>query len=126
KPAEMVRVKYRTPTGEKKNPCWDASQVLGGLKERIKDARMRERLSNPNGGLIVIEGEKKAALLAQMVLERDLPYHVLALPGVWMGLVRGKLVEELEQFRMRDAAGNKRNCFIFFDNDKAFKAGVTH
>jgi len=126
KPAEMVRVKYRTPTGEKKNPCWDASQVLGGLKEPIKDARMRERLSNPNRGLIVIEGEKKAALLAQMVLERDLPYHVLALPGVWMGLVRGKLVEELEQFRMRDAAGNRRNCFIFFDNDKAFKAGVTH
>lgn len=124
KPAEMVRVKYRTPTGEKKNPCWDASQVVGGMK--AKDARMREKLDDPRRGLIIIEGEKKAALLAQMVLERQLPYHVLALPGVWMGLARGKLVEELEQFKMKDAAGNRRNCFIFFDNDKAFKAGVTH
>jgi hypothetical protein len=97
---------------------------VGGLK--AKDGRMRERLDDPKWGLIIIEGEKKAALLAQMVLERQLPYHVMALPGVWMGLVRGKLVEEIEQFRMKDAAGNRRNCFIFFDNDKAFKAGVTH
>jgi hypothetical protein len=27
KPSEMVRVKYRTPTGEAKNPCWDASSA---------------------------------------------------------------------------------------------------
>jgi hypothetical protein len=28
-PSEMVRVKYRTPTGEAQNPCWDASVALG-------------------------------------------------------------------------------------------------
>jgi len=126
KPAEMVRVKYRTPTGEKKNPCWDASQILSGMREPAKDANMFDRLENPKWGLIIIEGEKKAAMLAQMCLERELPYHVIALPGVWMGLIRGKLVPELEQFKMRDASGNKRNCHIFFDNDKGFKAGVMH
>ena len=126
KPAEMVRVKYRTPTGEKKNPCWDASQVLSGLREPGKDPNMLDRLENTKCGLIIIEGEKKAAMLAQMCLERELPYHVVSLPGVWMGLMRGKLVPELEQFKMQDASGNKRNCYIFFDNDKAFKAGVTH
>jgi hypothetical protein len=126
KPAEMVRVKYRTPTGEKKNPCWDASQVLSGLREPAKDPNMLDRLENTKWGLIIIEGEKKGAMLAQMCLERELPYHVISLPGVWMGLMRGKLVPELEQFKMQDASGNKRNCYIFFDNDKAFKAGVTH
>jgi len=126
KPAEMVRVKYRTPTGEKKNPCWDASQALCGLREPAKDPNMLDRLENPKWGLIIIEGEKKAAMLAQMCLERELPYHVISLPGVWMGLIRGKLVPELEQFKMQDAGGNKRNCCIFFDNDKAFKPGVSH
>lgn len=126
KPAEMVRVKYRTPTGEKKNPCWDASQALCGLRNPASDPNMRDRLENPKWGLIIIEGEKKAALLAQMCAERDLPYHVMSLPGVWMGLARGKLVEELNQFQMRDSAGRRRNCYIFFDNDKAFKAGVMH
>lgn len=126
KPAEMVRVKYRTPTGEKKNPCWDASQALCGLRNPSSDPNMRDRLENPKWGLIIIEGEKKAALLAQMCVERNLPYHVMSLPGVWMGLARGKLVEELDQFRMQDTSGGRRNCYIFFDNDKAFKAGVTH
>lgn len=126
KPAEMIRVKYRTPTGEKKNPCWDASQALCGLRSPANDPNMRDRLQNPKWGLIIIEGEKKAALLAQMCVERNLPYHVMSLPGVWMGLARGKLVEELNQFRMQDASGRRRNCHIFFDNDKAFKAGVTH
>lgn len=126
KPAEMIRVKYRTPTGEKKNPCWDASQALCGLRSPASDPNMRDRLENPKWGLIIIEGEKKAALLAQMCVERNLPYHVVSLPGVWMGLARGKLVEELAQFQMQDAKGKKRHCFIFFDNDKAFKAGVMH
>ncbi len=126
KPAEMIRVKYRTPTGEKKNPCWDASQALCGLRSPASDPNMRDRLENPKWGLIIIEGEKKAALLAQMCVERNLPYHVMSLPGVWMGLARGKLVEELDQFQMRDATGKRRHCFIFFDNDKGFKAGVTH
>ncbi|ODU25161.1 MAG: hypothetical protein ABS95_01045 [Verrucomicrobia bacterium SCN 57-15] len=126
KPAEMIRVKYRTPTGEKKNPCWDASQALCGLRNPASDPNMRDRLENPKWGLIIIEGEKKAALLAQMCVERNLPYHVMSLPGVWMGLARGKLVEELDQFRMQDAKGRKRHCYIFFDNDKAFKAGVMH
>jgi hypothetical protein len=126
KPAEMIRVKYRTPTGEKKNPCWDASQALCGLRSSSGDPNMRDRLENPKWGLIIIEGEKKAALLAQMCVERNLPYHVMSLPGVWMGLARGKLVAELDQFRMQDASGRRRHCHIFFDNDKAFKAGVTH
>jgi hypothetical protein len=126
KPAEMIRVKYRTPTGEKKNPCWDASQALGGMRNPASDPNMRDRLENPKWSLIIIEGEKKAALLAQMCTERNLPYHVMSLPGVWMGLARGKLVEELDQFQMRDATGRRRHCHIFFDNDKAFKAGVTH
>ncbi len=126
KPAEMIRVKYRTPTGEKKNPCWDASQALCGLRGPASDPNMRDRLENPKWSLIIIEGEKKAALLAQMCVERNLPYHVMSLPGVWMGLARGKLVEELAQFRMQDATGKRRHCFIFFDNDKAFKAGVMH
>ena len=126
KPAEMIRVKYRTPTGEKKNPCWDASQALCGLRSPASDPNMRDRLENPKWSLIIIEGEKKAALLAQMCVERSLPYHVMSLPGVWMGLARGKLVEELNQFQMQDAAGRRRHCYIFFDNDKAFKAGVMH
>ena len=45
KPSEMVRVKYRTPTGEAQNPCWDASAALGGLNE----ARMQERFSDTSG-----------------------------------------------------------------------------
>jgi hypothetical protein len=126
KPAEMIRVKYRTPTGEKKNPCWDASQALCGLRSPATDPNMRDRLENPKWSLIIIEGEKKAALLAQMCVERNLPYHVISLPGVWMGLARGKLVEELAQFQMQEATGRKRHCYIFFDNDKAFKAGVMH
>jgi hypothetical protein len=126
KPAEMIRVKYRTPTGEKKNPCWDASQALCGLRGPAGDPNMRDRLENPKWSLIIIEGEKKAALLAQMCVERNLPYHVMSLPGVWMGLARGKLVEELGQFQMQDASGKRRHCHIFFDNDKAFKAGVMH
>lgn len=123
KPAEMIRVKYRTPIGEKKNPCWDASRILGGLREN--DVRYRERLENPDWSLVMIEGEKKAALLAQMFIEKDLPYHVVALPGVWMGLDRQRnLVEEIGRFQMQ-AGGHRRDCFIFFDNDKAYKAGVT-
>lgn len=126
KPAEMVRVKYRTPTGEKNNPCWDASQALCGLRSPDRDPEMRERLENPKWGLIVIEGEKKAALLAQMCVELNLPYHVKSVPGVWMGLAQGKLVRELAQFKMRDASSQRRHCYLWFDNDKAFKAGVTH
>jgi Domain of unknown function (DUF3854) len=124
KPAQMVRVKYRTPTGETLNPCWDASLIVGGLSKEA----MQERLNSVAFNLILIEGEKKAAMLAQTMLDLQLPYHVISLPGVWMGVVgprkARRLVDEIAQFQMRDEAGTSRHCLIFFDNDKAYNAAV--
>jgi hypothetical protein len=124
KPAEMVRVKYRTPTGEIKNPCWDASQIIGGLGASEMERRCRDTGIN----LIIIEGEKKAAMLAQVMQDLNLPYHVISIPGVWMGVVgprkSRRLVEEIARFDLRDAQGRSRNCLIFFDNDKAFNPAV--
>jgi hypothetical protein len=125
KPSEMVRVKYRTPTGEAQNPCWDASAALGGLNE----ARMQERLKDMDLSLVLIEGEKKAALLAQMMQDCNLPYHVIAIPGVWMAMKGPKgarvLSEFFSQFEMQDEMGQHRKCLIFFDNDKAYNVNVT-
>ena len=125
KPSEMVRVKYRTPTGEAKNPCWDASAALGGLHGDL----MLDRLNNPKWSLVLIEGEKKAAMLAQMVQDMRLPYHVIAIPGVWMAMKgpRGKRVlsEFFDKFVMQDARGDHRKCLVFFDNDKAYNVNVT-
>jgi len=125
KPSEMVRVKYRTPTGEAQNPCWDASATLGGLNE----ARMQERFSDAKWSLVLIEGEKKAALLAQMMQDWKLPFHVIAIPGVWMAMKGSKgnrvLSEFFDKFVMRDALGNHRKCLVFFDNDKAYNVSVT-
>ena len=124
KPAEMVRVKYRTPIGEMTNPCWDASQILGNLMHEDMQARYKDTKYN----LILIEGEKKAAMLAQIVQDKGLPYHVISLPGVWMGITgprkNRQLVGEIARFNMKDAQGNQRNCLIFFDNDKAFNPAV--
>lgn len=124
KPAEMVRVKYRTPTGENKNPCWDASQIIGDLSP----AEISRRCADTNVALLLIEGEKKAALLAQIALDQGLPLHVISLPGVWMGVYGAKkyrqLVDEISKFQLVDANGKARNCLIFFDNDKAFNAAV--
>lgn len=124
KPAEMVRVKYRTPTGEVQNPCWDASQVIGGLSP----AEMAKRFQDVSYRLLIIEGEKKAAMLAQVMQDMNLPYHVISIPGVWMGVVgprkNRRLVDEIARFDMRDTAGRPRNCLIFFDNDKAFNPAV--
>ena len=124
KPAEMVRVKYRTPTGEVQNPCWDASQIIGGLSP----AEMEKRFQDVSYRLIIIEGEKKAAMLAQVMQDMNLPYHVISIPGVWMGVVgprkSRRLVAEIGRFDMRNTAGKPRNCLIFFDNDKAFNPAV--
>lgn len=139
KPVKPIRVKYRTPTNEKRNPCWDASRWTSALNDKT----LVERHSNPEIGLIMIEGEKKAALLTQMVLEKGLPYHVLALPGVWMGLKDGTpkgpqankpsfaaikkkvLVPEIAEFVMQNPDnGTRRKCVIMFDNDKDYKPGV--
>ena len=76
-----MRVKYRTPTGEIQNPCWDASQIIGGLSP----AEMEKRFQDVSYRLIIIEGEKKAAMLAQVMQDMNLPYHVISIPGVWMG-----------------------------------------
>jgi Domain of unknown function (DUF3854) len=125
KPSRMVRVKYRTPTGEATNPCWDASQALGGLSERM----MQERHENPEWSLIFIEGEKKAAMLAQMAQDEKLPFHIIAIPGVWMALKGPKGAKELseffDEFAFQDTKGNHRNCLVFFDNDKAYNVSVT-
>jgi hypothetical protein len=124
KPAEMVRVKYRTPTGETKNPCWDASTIIGNLTPE----QLNKRLIDPNWSLLMIEGEKKAAMLAQMALDKNLQLHVISLPGVWMGVAGPKknrrLVSEIAQFQMATPDGKSRKCLIFFDNDKAFNAAV--
>jgi len=124
KPAEMVRVKYRTPTGEIQNPCWDASQIIGGLGP----AEMERRFQDVSHRLIIIEGEKKAAMLAQVMQDLNLQYHVISIPGVWMGVVgprkSRRLAAEIAHFDMRDAEGKPRSCLIFFDNDKAFNPAV--
>jgi len=125
KPSEMVRVKYRTPTGEAKNPCWDASAALGGLNGDM----MLDRINSPQWSLVLIEGEKKAAMLAQMMQDMKLPYHVIAIPGVWMAMKgpKGKRVlsEFFDKFAMQDAKGDHRKCLVFFDNDKAYNVSVT-
>jgi hypothetical protein len=124
KPAEMVRVKYRTPTAEVQNPCWDASQIIGGLGASEMERRCRDTDVN----LIIIEGEKKAAMLAQVMQDLNLPYHVISIPGVWMGVVgprkSRRLVDEIARFNLRDDRRRSRNCLIFFDNDKAFNPAV--
>lgn len=125
KPAEMVRVKYRTPTGEATNPCWDASQAVCGLTT----TQIKERLEDPKWTLVMIEGEKKAAMLAQMAQDCNLPFHIVAIPGVWMAMTGPKdhkvLSPFFDQFKMEDDKGNHRKCMIFFDNDKAFNVNVT-
>ena len=124
KPAEMVRVKYRTPTGENLNPCWDASQIVGLLDE----TEMQNRYQDVSYDLLLIEGEKKAAMLAQVMLDLNIKTHVISLPGVWMGVTGPKknrqLVSEIARFRLRDHQGTPRKCLIFFDNDKAFNPAV--
>ena len=125
KPSEMVRVKYRTPAGEANNPCWDASASLGSLQGQ----RMQERHTDTKWSLLLIEGEKKAAMLAQMMQDKQLPIHVIAIPGVWMAIKGPKGQRELSEFFdpfvMKDAAGNQRKCLVFFDNDKAYNINVT-
>lgn len=125
KPSEMVRVKYRTPTGENLNPCWDASQALDSLTEPL----MKERHENTKWSLIMIEGEKKAAMLAQMMQDEKLPFHVIAIPGVWMAMKGPKgakvLSEFFDPFVFQDEQGNQRKCLVFFDNDKAYNINVT-
>ena len=58
-----------------------------------------------------------------------LPYHVIAIPGVWMAMKgpRGKRVlsEFFDKFVMQDARGDHRKCLVFFDNDKAYNVNVT-
>lgn len=125
KPAEMVRVKYRTPTGEASNPCWDASQAISGLTAAL----VKERLADPKWTLVLIEGEKKAAMLAQMAQELKLPYHVIAIPGVWMAMVGAKDNKVLNPFFaefVMQQGQEHRKALIFFDNDKAFNVNVTH
>lgn len=142
--------KYRTATAERlrenglsrpkspmpRNPCWDASSILSGISGRkpggLPQAALQARFDDPTWPLILIEGEKKAALLAQMCLDVGFKAHVVALPGVWMGrwaervmeggrsIEKLHLVEELQQFNLKG-----RNVVIFFDNDKAYKVGVT-
>lgn len=113
-----------------RNPCWDATKHVNEMTSE----ELAKRYEDTSVPLIVIEGEKKAAMLAQMMQELNLPFHVLSLPGVAMGIVdnqkkgvqnRRRLAKELAQFKMSDKDGNKRDVMILFDNDKAFKAPVT-
>jgi hypothetical protein len=89
---------------------------------------MERRCRDTGINLIIIEGEKKAAMLAQVMQDLNLPYHVISIPGVWMGVVgprkSRRLVDEIARFNLRDDRGRSRNCLIFFDNDKAFNPAV--